>query len=126
LINSQLPVLLVVEEVITSLPDSEFLCFLPVIGSKTNVQKVLSSIQPKAIISIGRATNTLSVKIHYIPFEYRKKWLHFKASYRGVFEKVEDTSAHNYHFYKLKLSSLEIRDLKKIESRLRQPRKKQP
>ena len=78
-INSQLPVLLVVEEVITSLPDSEFLCFLPVIGSKTNVQKVLSAIQPKAIISIGRATNTLSVKIHYIPFEYRKKWLHFNS-----------------------------------------------
>jgi len=47
-----------------------------------------------------------------------KKWLHFKASYRGVFEKTEESVAHNYHFYKLKLRSIEIRDLQKLESRL--------
>lgn len=78
-INSQLPVLLVVDEVLISIPDCEFLCFLPVLVSKTNIQQVLAMIQPKAIVSIGRATNALSAKIHYIPFEYRKKWLHFNS-----------------------------------------------
>ncbi len=47
-----------------------------------------------------------------------KKWLHFKASYRGVFEKIEDSSAHNYHFYELKLRSIEIRDLQRVEHRM--------
>ena len=53
------------------------------------LRRVFSKYSPKAIITVGENASELNRYLHYIPFEYRKKWIHFNKYHDINTEMIE-------------------------------------
>ena len=82
-INCQVPILIIhTDKVVVKGVNHDFLAFLHfyVYGDIEKriqeLRKIFSSISPKYLVSVGKNVNYLNQYLQYIPFEYRKKWIH--------------------------------------------------